>query len=269
MFRNKPWRWPMLLALVLAVFYVIELIKVERESDYAIAHDTTTAGGDSRLRDVPLHAPDFAAITDIQEKKNAFFDYFYWLVVEENQRILQERAIILTQSRHSAAVKKLCEKYSRDCDEVSREQKKLLLKRIDVIPPALVLAQAAKESAWGTSRFALDANNYFGQWCFSRGCGLVPSQRIDSAKHEVRRFDSPRQSVRAYLFNLNTGRAYGDLRQMRLEAAEKGERLSSYDLAGSLLYYSERREAYVEEVRSLIVFNNLSRFDTQFWQTVP
>jgi len=272
MFRDKPWRWPLLLALVLAVFYVLEVMKLEQASDQAsdqaIAEDSTEAGGEKTKRERKLHAPDFAAITDVKEKKQTFFDYFYPLVVEENQRILDERKIVLTKDRNSTAVKRLCRKYSRDCDEVSREQKKLLLKRIDVVPPALVLAQAAKESGWGTSRFALEANNYFGQWCYTKGCGLVPAGRIEGAKHEVRNFDSPQQAVRSYLFNLNTGRVYGDLRQMRLEARAKGETFSSYELAGSLLYYSERREAYVEEVQSLISFNKLEAYDKAFWQSI-
>src|SRR5690554_4122163 len=116
MFRDKPWRWPLLLALVLAVFYVMEVNKLERASDQAIAQDSTEAGGEKAKREIKRHAPDFAAIADVNEKKQTFFDYFYPLVVAENARVLQERQLVLNKDRNSAAVKKLCKKYSKDCD---------------------------------------------------------------------------------------------------------------------------------------------------------
>ena len=210
--------------------------------------------------------PDFSAITDVKAKKQAFFDYFYPLVLEENRRILAEREQLLSHDRQSAVVRQLCKKYSNDCDEVSREQKHLLVRRIDVVPPSLALAQAAKESGWGTSRFATEGNNFFGQWCFKKGCGLVPSSRKDNASHEVRRFDSPQLSVRAYLLNLNTGDVYTDLRKLRLQARQAQRDFDGLELAATLLYYSERREAYVEELTDLIRYNELQAYDQRFWQ---
>lgn len=268
MFRQKPWRLVMLLAFLLMIVYVREYMKEEHEQEVAIQQDKTEAAEEKQVHEAAQSVPDFAAIADVAEKKKAFFDYFYALVVAENQRILAERHILKTQDRNSAAVKRLCIKYSSDCNDISRDQKRLLLKRIDVIPPALALAQAAKESGWGGSRFALEANNYFGQWCYRKGCGLVPNSRIEGAAHEVRKFDNPQQSVRSYLFNLNTGKVYIDLRNMRLAARNQEKPFYGYDLAASLLYYSERREAYVEEVQSFIRYNNLSDYDQDFWQRI-
>lgn len=211
--------------------------------------------------------PDFAAMTDVKAKKQAFFDYFYPLIVAENKRILAEREKLLSATSE-AKLKPLCEKYSSDCDTITAEQKQQLLRRVDVVPPALALAQAAKESGWGTSRFARKGNNFFGQWCFSKGCGLVPSGRSSGANHEVRKFESPRESVRAYLFNLNTGNVYQDLRKMRQQARQQNKLFNGEELAEALLYYSERREAYVKEVKGLISYNKLSRYDERFWQAL-
>ena len=126
-----------------------------------------------------------------------------------------------------------------------------------MIPNSLALVQAANESAWGTSRFARDANNYFGQWCFTRGCGLIPANRIEGAHHEVQRFSSPKESVASYLNNLNTHNAYAQLRSIRSNAVKNGEPITGYLLAAGLGKYSERGEAYIEEIRTMIRVNHL------------
>lgn len=281
MFRPKPWQPVILLAVLLMIPYVLEYRRMEMAQDEAIELDTIEAKERYEAKAAPKKdkkgiifqpfssvVPDFSSIYDINEKKKAFLDYFYPIIIEENNKILAERKILLSNDKNSAAVKRLCMKYSADCDHITAEQRNLLIKRIDVVPPALALAQAAKESGWGTSRFAVEANNYFGQWCYQKGCGLVPSNRLEGANHEVRKFDSPQHSVRSYLFNLNTGRAYADFRLMRLAARDEKREFTGHELAKSLLYYSERREAYVEEVQSLIRYNQLSAYDDAFWQLV-
>lgn len=127
-----------------------------------------------------------------------------------------------------------------------------LVNRVDIIPAPLAIAQAAKESAWGQSRFALEGNNYFGQWCFTANCGIVPKRRSPGAKHEVKRFSSPYQSVFAYLRNLNSHSAYHRVRHIRAQLRNKGHVLDSRLLAHGLHRYSERGEAYVKEVQSMI-----------------
>src|SRR5690606_15885495 len=131
-------------------------------------------------------------------------------------------------------------KYKVKKSEPLEKQLHILNLRINKVPPSLVLTQAANESAWGTSRFALDANNLFGQWCFTEGCGIVPANRATDAKHEVKHFDSVQDAVASYLRNINTHRAYRVLRKLRLELENKGEIASGYQLAGELGSYSER-----------------------------
>ena len=123
------------------------------------------------------------------------------------------------------------------------------------MPEWLALMQAANESAWGTSRFAREGNNFFGQWCFRKGCGIVPSRRAKGATHEVAAFKSPAESVRAYMHNLNTGKAYRYLRKIRTGLRRQGKPLTAEVLAAGLDHYSERGHAYVEDLRRMIRVN--------------
>ena len=139
--------------------------------------------------------PDFSIYQDTTEKKVAFFSYLYPRIVLANSRILLEREYLASLEEKAALTKDelawLTSQGDRlriDAEPGSDKQFALLRKRLDVIPPSLILAQAANESAWGTSRFATEGNNLFGQWCFSRGCGLVPLSRIEGANHEVAKF---------------------------------------------------------------------------------
>lgn len=210
--------------------------------------------------------PDFGSIKDVKQKKKAFFDYMYPLILAENKKILVERAIV-ESNKTSAQLTKICEKYSKKCENIDAKKRIDLLKRVDVIPPSLAMAQGANESAWGTSRFAKKANNFFGQWCFKKGCGIIPKKRDKGTKHEVRRFSNPQQSVGAYIFNLNTGRVYSLIRKLRAAARTKSTNPTGYVLAKGLIKYSQRREAYVKEIRSMISYNKLvKKYDQKFWK---
>ncbi len=134
-----------------------------------------------------------------------------------------------------------------------------LEQRVDVVPGALLIAQAAIESGWGTSHFAREGNNLFGEWCFEEGCGIVPRSRSAGANHEVRRFPSVLHSIRSYVRNLNSHPAYAELRTRRARARANGSAPSAQDLAGGLEKYSERGMAYVEEVRLVIRANDLDQ----------
>ena len=96
-------------------------------------------------------------------------------------------------------------------------------------------------------------HNGFGKWCFEPGCGIVPKRRAAGARHEVRDFDSVEDAVSAYLHNINTGRAYQRLREIRADLRRAGEKPSAIALADGLLFYSERREEYVNEVKRMIL----------------
>lgn len=214
-------------------------------------------------------APDFASMKNVQQKKKAFFDYIYASVEKENKKILAERKQLLNKKPNSAAVKKICEKYSSDCNSIDGAKVKTLLKRVDIVTPSLALAQAANESAWGTSRFARKANNYYGQWCFSKGCGLVPNRRNEGSSHEVRKFSDAQGSVRSYMMNLNTHRAYASIRDIRAKARASGKNPEGMELAKGLNKYSERGEEYVKEIRSMISYNKLpQKYDEKFFASV-
>ena len=213
--------------------------------------------------------PDFTRYTDVNERKSAFFDYLYPRIVLANSRVLMERHYLQSLANKptlTEAEETWLERQSERL-RVSAEGKArfaALKKKLDIIPPSLVLAQAANESAWGQSRFATRGNNLFGQWCFTQGCGLVPSGRPEGANHEVAKFSSPYFSVRSYIQNLNRHNAYREVRNLRAADRRNNRRISGIRLAGGLMSYSERGEAYIEEIRSMIRFNDLQAYDRAF-----
>ena len=134
-----------------------------------------------------------------------------------------------------------------------------LISRIDAIPVALALAQAAIESGWGTSRFAREGNALFGQWTWAPRGGLVPEKRNEGAKHSIRAFRQIADSVFAYVRNLNSHAAYARFRKVRAAIHRSGGRLDSITLSTTLDRYSQRGEAYVADVRGIIERNRLDR----------
>lgn len=228
-----------------------------------------------------LDRPDFSAITDVTEKKATFFDYLLPMVRSANQNILADRGMIerlrgkmaaagALSSADLAALQALFNKYRITIEgEPDLADVDQLLLRSDVIPASLVLAQSANESAWGTSRFATRANNFFGLWCFSEGCGLTPLRRNDGANHEVARFQSVNAGLVYYMRTINTNIAYGELRNIRAELRAQGRNITGAALAEGLLRYSERGEAYVEEIQQMIRFNGLQRYTLSSQDKTP
>jgi Bax protein len=156
---------------------------------------------------------------------------------------------------------KLCDHYKAPCTDQRTHNRQILRDHIDVVPVSLIIAQAANESAWGTSRFAKDANNYFGEWCYQKGCGLVPKRRQKGAKNLVRAFDNPVESVASYVHNLNTSHAYDQFRELRANDRRQNRYSSGLRLAEGLTRYSARGEDYVKEIRAIIRFNELAQLD--------
>lgn len=219
--------------------------------------------------------PDFAGYADVSEKKNAFFSFLYPRIVLANSRILIERQYLETLSRQdtlsaseSAWLARQAERLRVDEEPGSDEMFRRLRSRLDVIPPSLIMAQAANESAWGTSRFALKGNNLFGQWCFSKGCGVVPQGREEGKSHEVAAFSSPYRSITGYIQNLNRHPAYQQVRDLRRSARDANRFPSGTALAAGLSSYSERGEEYISEIRSMISFNKLGEYDRDFRKAV-
>jgi Bax protein len=219
------------------------------------------------------NAPDFAAIKDVKQKKSAFFDYLRPGIAIENQRISGERKRLeriadnvandLLTSNDWSDAKRLGRLYSVELtsEAMTDEWLDTMLHRVNVIPEALVLVQGANESAWGTSRFATQANNYFGQWCYSQGCGLIPLQRSEGMTHEVAKFNSVQQSIHGYFMNVNRNRAYESLREIRYQRQIAGKSLddtaAAMALSDGLLKYSERGEAYVTDLQAMIRHNKI------------
>jgi Bax protein len=214
--------------------------------------------------------PDFSNYTEVRQKKSAFFEYILPLVKTHNQRVLVEREVLEGFSSKGAdldfferiKLNKIAENYF--VDRENRDDKEVveqLLLQVDAVPPSLALAQAAIESAWGTSRFAVEGNNLFGQWCYKKGCGMVPRRRGSGSHHEVAEFSTVSESVESYTRNINTHRAYSDLRASRANIRSAGGIASGHILAENLLEYSELREKYVHEVQAVIRINKLAQYD--------
>lgn len=231
---------------------------------------------DSGLFAFHSELPDFSHYQDINAKKSAFFDFLLPLVEEENQRISTLRDTLVALSEQQTPYTESQQQWLLDMAVfyrvvASNSKEKMLgekwtienlLRRVDQVPPSLALAQAANESAWGTSRFAEKGNNLFGQWCFKKGCGLVPNQRIEGANHEVARFKSPLHSVQRYIHNLNTNLAYRDFRRWREQQRQQQELLVGVLAATTLTRYSTRGEEYVNELQAMIRINDLQQYDT-------
>ncbi len=216
--------------------------------------------------------PDFTVFDQPAERKDAFFAYFLPIIEQQNQQLLSLRRELelfhlrrqWLSLREQWHVETIAADYGiEDFEARTPEGWDILFRRVDIVPPSLALAQAANESAWGTSRFALEANNYYGHWCFVPGCGLVPSARPAGARHEVAAFNSPGHSVQRYMHNINQHEAYTGLRMARSELRENGEPISGDALVDGLERYSERGQDYIEELRAMIRIDDLTRFDLQ------
>lgn len=213
--------------------------------------------------------PDFASIKDVTEKKHSFFEFMYPIIEQENAHILRLRNAIKNLSEkqfeqltpeETQWLMTVSDKYKLDYEQITPTVFNDLQARVDFIPPSLALTQAALESGWGSSRFSKQGNNLFGQWCFSKGCGIVPNSRDEGRDHEVADFDTVNESVRAYLHNLNTFGHYTNLRQVRSQKRLNGEPVKGTDLAATMLSYSEEGEEYVRKITKFMMQNKLQRY---------
>lgn len=219
---------------------------------------------------ISADVPEFVEYEAGGERKEAFVNYFLPLVKEHNNAILKSREKISkwSQDRDNIGwwghyqLDKLLETYQLDDFNFKSDRDwATLLRRVDVVPVSLALAQAANESGWGTSRFAREGYNYYGQWCYQPGCGLVPRKRSVGDNHEVAVFNSPKDSVESYLLNLNSNKAYISLREIRTRLRSADKPITGIELAKGLGKYSARGNDYINELRSIIRHNNLLQHD--------
>ncbi|WP_199671161.1 glucosaminidase domain-containing protein [Salinibius halmophilus] len=220
------------------------------------------------------------------DSKTKFVEQLLPLVRAENQRILADRSraqsLLAQEAWRDEWLLSQLELYRAEVpEELLTELRELpdgadvsaakhallieagerLLVRMDIVPPSLALAQSANESAWGRSRFAEEGNNYFGQWCFSEGCGIVPTGRPEGEVYEVKSFDSVADSVSGYILNLNRHWAYDRLRELRAQQRRLGETITGIHLAGGLEKYSARGVEYIDELRDMIWVNDFDELD--------
>jgi Bax protein len=221
--------------------------------------------------------PLFSSISGGYARKKAFFDYLRPGIARENHRVGAERVELVEIQRRlmesllspsdTQVAQQLGKRYrvKLPSSGISEQWIVDMLHRVDVIPEGLVLVQGANESAWGTSRFAREANNYFGQWCYKKGCGVVPLQRGEGMTHEVAKFSSPQGSIHGYFMNVNRNSAYEALREIRFQRHQSGLSISDTDaalaLTDGLIQYSERGEDYVNDLKNMI------RHNREFWQS--
>ena len=195
---------------------------------------------------------DLSRIPDIDEKKRTFFRILLPHVARENDRIRAERQLIETAPAKVPI--KMFEKYDVEPGDIAS-----LLGRVDIVPASLVLAQAALESGWGSSRFALEGNNFFGLRTYDEETpGIKP---ISADGFKLMRFNDIGHSVRAYLRTLNTHGAYAGLRKARAQQRAAGTMPDGMKLTPFLTAYSEIPEKYGSLLRDVINAGVLGRFD--------
>ena len=202
-------------------------------------------------------------IESTKEKKKLFLEIILPLVLEENNRIKLDRIklfkVLNKKNNSNSEIRWLNTKF-KQYGVVNKDLSTLKI-RMDEIPVSLALAQAAKETGWGTSRFAIEGNALFGQWTFS-GEGIKPAGADSSdGSHKVMKFKVLKASVRAYQRNLNTHNSYREFRKARALMRERDQKLNSLDLADYLDKYAATGVEYTKIIKKIIEQNSLQDFD--------
>ena len=201
-------------------------------------------------------------IESTKKRKEFFIQIVLPLILKENNNIRLDRKRlfkIINKSNNTKLEIKWLEKKFKQYG-INSNDLSILKIRMDEVPVSLALAQAAKETGWGTSRFAQEGNALFGQWTWS-GEGLKPKDSDKNEGHKVMKFNVLQASVRAYQRNLNTHLTYKEFRKARAELRDEGKELDSLVLAQYLNNYAETGEKYVEVLQKIIEQNNLKDFD--------
>ena len=201
-------------------------------------------------------------IENVKKRKEFFIQIILPLILEENKKINLDRKRlfnIINKSNNSNSEKNWLERKYKQYGIPSKDLSALKI-RMDIIPVSLAIAQAAKETGWGTSRFAQQGNALFGQWTWS-GEGLKPKEAEKNEGHKVMKFNILQASVRAYQRNINTHSSYQDFRLARAKLRDLGESLDSMILSSYLDKYAETGNQYVKVLQKIIVQNDLKDFD--------
>lgn len=218
--------------------------------------------------------PNFQAISDFVARQEAFIVFMIPKIDFSNAQTLEVRAQIqsiiqlwqtngkLSYSQRSwlheiADVYKMPQFNINQPADINE-----LLSRVDEVPSSLVLAQAANESGWGTSHFAVAADNFFGQHCNIQGCGIVPSGRPAGKTYEVQKFKNVQSAIDNYIYNLNTNPSYATFRAVRAQLRASGQPITGFRLAPYLINYSVLGEQYTLIISDIIINHNLMQYDS-------
>jgi Bax protein len=205
---------------------------------------------------------DLNSLGNTKKKRELFIKILLPLILDENQKITEDRKKlfkILKKDFNTAGervwLKRRFKEYKIDDKDLSK-----LKMRMDIIPVSIALAQAANESGWGTSRFALEGNALFGQWTYSKK-GISPKNKDPNKIHKVLQFQILKASVRAYKNNLNTHNAYREFREVRAQLRQENKKIVGLDLTKYLTSYASIGVKYVEILEDIININSLTDFD--------
>ena len=205
---------------------------------------------------------DLKTLGDTKKKRELFIKILLPLILSENNKIIEDRKTlfkVLAKNFNTAGervwLNRRFKEYKIDNGDLSK-----LKMRMDIIPVSVALAQAANESGWGTSRFALEGNALFGQWTWSKK-GISPKNQDPNKTHKILQFQILKASVRAYKNNLNTHNAYKEFREARAQLRQEGAEIIGLELTKYLSSYASIGVKYVEILESIIVRNSLTDFD--------
>ena len=201
-------------------------------------------------------------IENSSQRKNLFIQIVLPLILDENNQIKLDRKklfVVLNKNNNSDAEQKWLNMKFKQYGVKNKDLSTLKI-RMDEIPASLAIAQAAKETGWGTSRFALEGNALFGQWTFS-GDGIKPKSSDNDKTHKVMKFQILKASVRAYQRNLNTHSSYKKFRKLRAQSRDNDEKLDSLILADCLDQYAATGVEYTKTLKKIILQNSLKDFD--------
>ena len=205
---------------------------------------------------------DLDNLQSVNLKKETFIKIVLPLIVAENEKILDDRQKlkILSEKKFTSDLEKQWLRQKLLEYKVKKGDLNELRVRMDIIPVSIALAQAAKESGWGTSRFALEGNAIFGQWTWS-GQGIAPLNRDGDKNHKILKFPILRASVKAYKNNLNTHKSYAKFREKRKSLREKNKNVTGLSLTGTLKNYAQTGSEYTKILNQIITQNRLSDFE--------
>ncbi len=242
-------------------FNVLQITNVFKQTKYSLnqVRKTKLVNPGNSISRLPGEMKNFKSVS---KKKEFFIQIVLPLILEENTSIKIDRIKLFSILNKKYNTKRDKEWLIKKLDQygVKNNDLSTLKIRMDEVPVSLAIAQAAKETGWGTSRFAQEGNALFGQWTWT-GDGIKPSEAEKDSKHKVAKFNILQSSVRAYLRNLNTHASYVEFRKERAIQRDNDQDLNSYLLVEFLDKYAETGKEYVKIIKKIIEQNSLTDFD--------